>query len=477
MMEGLIYDIMVDVDERPEGWNKELYDKLSFEYLIECATKYDGIREWNKEYEKYLKSEWNRLYPGVEYNPENKGKLCFYRYGFVRPDYSKKDFKKAITDGANFSGVHLEGVEIIETDLEGAHFYRGYLDGAQWLGSHLKGASFTSANLENACFHDAHLEKANFENGKLQKADFSDAHLEGAYFRNTHLESAQLSGSHLEGADFSKTNLEGAIFYFAIVNGETLFTKNAIDDKTNFTGTSLSSTRIDPALRTKLERNIRQIRWERWYVQPKFYPFIGMVINSFWVLCCRILHLFKDQPKVKYESKNYHLFNESILYHKLRIFWYWPTKPFIKINNASNQNLDEIGSENISWDTKCHWVDQIVNNFVRFAWWISDYGSSTIRIIVVFFGWNILWACIYFYVMPFISGLFSAGTTTTVLNVSNIGAAILQTNLMMFSITDLATEGLDILPMLFVTIHIVGGYFILVTLITRLGIIFQGLSP
>ena len=31
---------MVDVNIRPEGWNKELYDKLSFEYLIECAKNH-----------------------------------------------------------------------------------------------------------------------------------------------------------------------------------------------------------------------------------------------------------------------------------------------------------------------------------------------------------------------------------------------------------------------------------------------------
>jgi hypothetical protein len=118
------------------------------------------------------------------------------------------------------------------------------------------------------------------------------------------------------------------------------------------------------------------------------------------------------------------------------------------------------------------WVDTIINAFVRTFWRISDYGSSTKRIIAIFFSWNILWAVIYYYLLPFLPG-----TSTTVLNVSNIWAAILQTNLMMFSITDLATEGLDILPMFFVTIHIVVGYFILAALITRLGIMFQNLSP
>jgi hypothetical protein len=47
--------------ERPERWNKELYDKLSFEYLIECAKNH-RIDEWNQVYEAYLRSEWKRIF-------------------------------------------------------------------------------------------------------------------------------------------------------------------------------------------------------------------------------------------------------------------------------------------------------------------------------------------------------------------------------------------------------------------------------
>lgn len=266
--------------------------------------------------------------------------------------------------------------------------------------------------------------RKDFRNAIQEGAKFIGLDLEGASFYCSRLEGACFSEAHLEGTDFSNAHLEGAKFILAIVNGETLFNDNIIDTKTDFTGTSLSSARIYPELRTQLERNIRQLRWTEWYNKSKLYPILG---------------------KIK---------NPNIVYISPRNF---PEEP--------------------EWYMKRCWVDTIINTFVRTFWRISDYGSSTKRIIVVFFGWNILWACIYFYLLPFISGLFSAGTTTTVLNVSNIWAAILQTNLMMFSITDLATEGLDILPMFFVTIHIVVGYFILAALITRLGIMFQNLSP
>lgn len=69
MREGLLYDIMVDVDERPEGWNKELYDRLSHDFLITCAQN-DGIEEWNQEYAAYLRYEWGRRFPSEGYDSE-----------------------------------------------------------------------------------------------------------------------------------------------------------------------------------------------------------------------------------------------------------------------------------------------------------------------------------------------------------------------------------------------------------------------
>ena len=451
---------MVDVNIRPEGWNKELYDKLSFEYLIECAKNH-RIDEWNQAYEEYLKSEWERLFPDERYDSGNKGKLFAYHYGFVRPDYSKKDFKKAISDGANFSRVHLEGADFhhahldgaifIDAHLEeadfhdahfkGAYFHHAHLDGVIFIDAYLEGADFSNsdANFKKAYFHNAHLEKAVFNNVRLAETEFIHTYLEEAKFRDTHLDGAAFFSARLEGANFSKASLkgaefvdtrleganfntahiEGSYFNYAILNGETLFTNNTIDNKTDFTGASLSSARIDPDIRTKLERNIRQTFWEKWYAKPKLYPDLGKIKNT---LIVKFSH------------------------------------------NTSPEKKD--------WETKPCWVDRIINAFVRLFWLISNYGSSTKRIIAVFFGWNLIWAFIYFCLLPYVPG-----TSTTVLNVSNFGAAILQTNLMMFSITDLATEGLDILPMLCVTIHIVIGYFILAALITRLGIMFQNLSP
>ena len=210
---------MVDMDERPKGWNKELYDKLSFDFLIECS-QHGGIDEWNLRYEAYLKSEWERIFPhDKEYDPKNIGKLFYLNSGFVRPGLSGKDIKNAIDRGAHFFGAHFKG----------ANFSVAHLEGAQFFGAHLEGANLTWVHLD--------------------RADFRCAHLEGA----------DLYYAHLGGADFSLANLEGARFNYVMVNGETLFINNTIDDKTDFTGTNLSLLRINPNLKKHLERNIRKL--------------------------------------------------------------------------------------------------------------------------------------------------------------------------------------------------------------------------
>ncbi len=213
---------------RLNGLNKELYEKLSSDYLIECA-KNRKIDEWNIAYEAYLKAEWERLFPDEEYDPENMGKLFCDSSKFVRPGFQDKDFTDAIQ--------------------EKAYFTEAYLEGANFSRAHLEGASFFLANLKGA--------------------DLSYSHLEGVNFFLTDLREAILKCAHLGAVNFNLTNLQGAQVILASMDGDTLFSNNPIDDKTNFTGTSLSSARIEPELRTKLERNIRQIRWEHWYEYNK----------------------------------------------------------------------------------------------------------------------------------------------------------------------------------------------------------------
>jgi len=290
---------MVDVVDRPEGWNKELYDKLSFEYLIECATKIDGIKEWNLAYEGYLKSEWERLFPhDKEYDPEDKAELFDLYPGFIQPDFSGKDFNNVILENANFYRVQLDGADFSEADFGKVDFYRAQLDGADFSEAHfgkvdfsnalLNGANFWHTDFDDADFSNAKLVGANFTHANIEGADFTDAHLQDSVFLNAQLKGAKFNSSYLNGADFNLAQLEGAEFYstdleyanfylarlegtrfnhsnikgadfsYTLVRG-TQFIDVIIDDKTNFTGTYLAEILIDSKLRKHLERNIRKL--------------------------------------------------------------------------------------------------------------------------------------------------------------------------------------------------------------------------
>jgi len=485
---------------KPEGRGQDLSKKLSFAFLIECARK-KKINEWNNLYQEYLESEWKRIYPKREWDPKNILDLvCHPR--FKKPNFLVEDFRVAVVQSVLSEEAHHEGVcftraydkrvedikrayidrvTFRETHLEGAYFKRAHLERVDFKKAHLEGANFTRACLKGTHFSEAHLEGAHFSEAHLEGAYFQKAHLKGAYFGEAHLEGAYFRGAHIGGADFRWAHIEGAHFIYAVVDGENLFTKNYIDEKTDFTGTALSAIRIDPVLRTKLERNVREIQWKDWYMKPKFYPFLGKSPDLLWGLSCRAKHLLKDppasSPKKRFDPKDYPSVENSTLYLTLKKILSWPLKPSVTTKNASNQDPEETKDEKNKWETKYSWIDTVINGFVRLFWWLTDYGSSTKRVIGVFFAWNILWAFIYQFLLPLQSSPILAGTNTTVLHTPNIITAVMQTNLMVFSITDVATRNLDYPALIFVTVQIVIGYFILAALITRLGIMFQNLSP
>ncbi len=399
------------MEEKPERWNQELYEKLSFEYLIECAEN-KKIDEWNALYLEYLESEWKRMYPKRGWGQKEILELVDIFSQYKRSDFSGEDFCEAISRGASFELAHLEGANFMDAKLNRANFVE----------AHLEGAIMMDAHLEKAIFSGSHLELAHLEGAIMMDAHLNGSHFEGAHFMDANLNGVNFLDVNVVGADFWGAHLEGAQFTYTIVDGGTMFTNNHIDKNTDFTGTALSATRIDPNLRTKLERNIREIQWKQWYDKAKVSP-------------VRFLKKLTGKIEVSEVDEKEKECNPSL--------------------------TDRV----------------LINQFVKLFWWVSNYGSSTKRVIGVFFAWNILWAFIYQFLLPLQSSPILAGTNTTVLHTPDIFTAILQTNLMVFSITDLATEGLAYPAFICVTVHIVIGYFILAALITRLGIMFQNLSP
>jgi len=328
------------MDEKFEGRGQELYNKLNSEYLIECAEN-NRIDEWNAQYLEYLELEWNRLYhPGTW--DENKILELVRHPQFRTPHLNEEDFYEAISRGLSFNKVHLEGQIILPRSQAGAmfndephergKFYDAHLEGSKFYAAHFERAFFYETHLEGALFFQTHLEMAIFWGAHLEEVQCFASHLHMAEFKGAHLEGAKFQEVYIEGATFLDAHLEGAEFTYAVVDGGTLFTKNTINDKTNFTGTALSAARIDPSLRTRLERNIREIQWRKWYDKPKISP--------------------------------------------LRIL----KKSFGKYGKT-----ERLQAEKSSLTDKV-----LINPFVRLFWWLSDYGSSCKRCLASFAGLIVL---------------------------------------------------------------------------------------
>ena len=266
---------------------------------------------------------------------------------------------------------------------------------------------------------------------------------------NEDMSNRDLSNTGLEGVTIENTLIKGTNFRFARVDGSTLITGDPdkiIDDDTDFTGVGLSETRIDPKLRTRLERNIRKKQWEKRYVKPRVYPFQATLIEKW----NRIRGgNSAESPKTS------------------------DTAP-------SESQMPKTENDRLTWK---QWLKNIFIDIpTETFWWLSDYGSKTTRILGAFIGLNLIFTALYLWVVPHLPTIRQGATpmfTELMYNTSTVDpvAALIQSNMIVFSITDVATSNLDYIPMFLILVHIVLGYVILAALVTRFAIMFQSLSP
>ncbi|HJK74894.1 MAG TPA: hypothetical protein O0X59_00610, partial [Methanocorpusculum sp.] len=132
------------------------------------------------------------------------------------------------------------------------------------------------------------------------------------------------------------------------------------------------------------------------------------------------------------------------------------------------------------------WEQWLKNIFIDIPtetfWWLSDYGSKTTRILLAFLGLNLIFTALYLWVVPHLPTIRQGANpmfAELMYNTSTVDpvAALIQSNMIVFSITDVATSNLDYIPMFLILVHIVLGYVILAALVTRFAIMFQSLSP
>jgi len=278
----------------------------------------------------------------------------------------------------------------------------------------LQGADLQSAHLGLADLEGANLERANLWGAHLEEADLRYAHMEGADLGIANLKGAELWDAHLEGARLYATHLEGADLRNAHLEGTNL-------DSVHLEGANFTASVVDGSTlfwHCKVDRKT---------------DFRGVGLDA-----CRI------DEGTKY----------LLEYNKRRLNW----EDWYK------------GESGKLWVWK---MRRLLISPVRLFWFLSDYGRSTIRILLVFLALAIIFAVAYW-----------AKPDCVMIN-GQVGGFHNFLHSLYFSVItmtapgfgDIAANPQSSFGQLLVMLQFFCGYFLLGAIVTRLAILFTAGGP
>ena len=248
-------------------------------------------------------------------------------------------------EGADLRDAHIEGVSLYMAHLQGAKLHRAHLEGADLTGAHLEKANLAFAHLEEVeftnGFHFAHLEDTRFDYTNLRRANLAGTHIERGQFYETNLEEVFFFETHLENAKFVKANLAGANFTSAHLEG-------AVLSEVQLEGANFSMTYLDDVVCHLASVDGKTVLMPSSFTKKTL--FIGVGLDSIVI-----------EPVIKEALKN----------NTRRFQWK-------------------------SWMKSGCWFTRILKQMSKLFWLATDYGSSTIRIVIAFMFFAFLFAGIYF---------------------------------------------------------------------------------
>ncbi|ABW33340.1 pentapeptide repeat-containing protein [Acaryochloris marina] len=345
----------------------------------------------------------------------------------------------------------------VKPDLSQIDLCEKNLSGVKLSEANLSQSLLGGTVLTKACLKGANLTGSYLAGAILKKADLRLANLSGIDFWCVDLSEANLSGVDLRGTIFDNVDLCGTIAKFSLVDGKTGITDCRIDDKTNFSAVGLDSARIEEHIKSKLKRNIRKIFWNKQYAnwrKWKKHYLHWLKRNN------KRINILQKIPALILETPGLSL----ILVFAINIF--------------------------VSAYTQV----------IRIFWWISDYGSSTTKIICTFVGCSLFFSIAYLIGTPAPDGdswptpfanPFLVDFSDDILNQSlckkNLGFICLFElwfRSLYFSVVTMTTLGfgeihahpLSITGQFLVMSQVLIGYVLLGALITRLSILFQNVG-
>lgn len=278
----------------------------------------------------------------------------------------------------------------------------------------------------------AYLKNANLNNVHLEGMDLIGANLEGATLHNAHLESVLMHGTNLKKASAGKAHFENASLQDADMRGADIYLSH-------FEGANLSEAHLESAL---LENII--------------------TCPSTLILDCSI-------------DKKTYLGGLSI--DNARI------SPSLQTALKTNIRRKE-------WQKYYKKCSFLTRQLLRFFWWLSDYGSSSSRILSVFLLLILAFASIYLFIEvmepSILTNIKHLESPNALLNylfiaIQSLCFALSTMVTLGFANVNISVNNLQPLWSVFglvcVSLNLLAGYFFPFILVTRLGMLFQSLGP
>lgn len=454
-----------------DGYSKDTLDLLKF-----CSSPaVMNMARWNK---------WREDNPEIKVNLPNTNLHKAYLID--------ADLKGAHLEGADFKGAHLEGADFTGAWLNGAHFEgaifskkdkqtvfsEAKLKKTTWSdGVHLEGLKFNSAEFQGTNLHLSHFEGANLGGANFEEAILTCVHfesvpdknlysfLQGCRFNGAKLKSAIFDNNYLYKVHFEQTyggkyaDLASASFVKTIIDDTTF--NNAYMGKADFTGATIISVNFRSAdLRyTILEST--SIYGNKIKTNLSGTKFTGASVNGKTIIKNCDIDEKTDFSAVNLDSAR--------------------VEP--KLLATLKTNI-----RRISWRDYYKEKGEIVTMPIRFFWWLSDYGSSSVRIGLSILIATLFFTDVYLVLAKVAPGAFTLPDKQMLLIGSPFHDYI---RVLCFAISTMVTLGfgginikilsehnwLSTSAFGFVTLNLVLGYLFLSVLVTRFGILFQSQAP
>ncbi|MBO5368431.1 pentapeptide repeat-containing protein [Methanocorpusculum sp.] len=395
----------------------------------------------------------------------------------------------------------IEDITISDVDLTGFCLYN---------------ARFNKVRFSNVIFGESNLYRSKFSNTLIENSEFEKTNLEDTEFKNTKIKNCSFSHTKLSHSSFEESEYLNCSVSFSKFDHTTLYDTNIINSKIHYS--DFKSAGIFCVTLDGVDGNSEVIEgdFKQATILKSSFKNTLMKMAGF-----ENIMFFEDSSfqNVRFEESSFkgselqnvdflnsnmrgvdlqstvltesHLSGTDFSYAKVDGITYfrYPTLSDTKEWVDENTYFTGVGLSSIRMPPtlrttleknvrKLHWKEwysqhKILRYFVQIFWVISDYGSSTWRIISSFILLNLLFTIIY--------GVLSIFGISTIISItptiSGIITAFFQTILLMFGILEFRISDLGVVSLSISLLHVVFGYIILAALVTRFAILFESSSP